>query len=452
MTLVVREFPEVLEKDNKGMNRVNWREKRDMLICVICFGIIIWAGWNLLNQFVEAVLLLLLSMAIAFLITPAVNFLVNDYTPRLVATLIVYIVGLVVIGAIGYLLIFSLVNQVQQFSNTIISFFSNLPTHIGSLVNLLERGGIPKASIDTAITQVQNQVEGFATAAALNAVNIVLLLTNAFLNILIIIVISFYLTLDGKRIRDSIVNVIPRRSRPTVLLFEDALDRVVGNYIRGQLVLALIVGGLTTLVCVVTGLGQFALIFGFLGFLFETIPMVGPGLASIAPIVASLLLPGPFPRTLIIIACFIGIQAIESNILGPRIVGHAVGLHPVVSIMALLIFARLFGSSFGAFGGAVGALVATPIVAAAWVVIASIYRSMRGETAEQIMAHKRAPWELPHPTLVSRLRRRPPGVRGEKPEAARGLPVTPQEDTTTQKGITQEEYPLQEDTTGQRKQ
>ncbi|HZR38776.1 MAG TPA: AI-2E family transporter [Ktedonobacteraceae bacterium] len=434
------------------MNRVNWREKRDMLICVICFGIIIWAGWNLLNQFVEAVLLLLLSMAIAFLITPAVNFLVNDYTPRLVATLIVYIVGLVVIGAIGYLLIFSLVNQVQQFSNTIISFFSNLPTHIGSLVNLLERGGIPKASIDTAITQVQNQVEGFATAAALNAVNIVLLLTNAFLNILIIIVISFYLTLDGKRIRDSIVNVIPRRSRPTVLLFEDALDRVVGNYIRGQLVLALIVGGLTTLVCVVTGLGQFALIFGFLGFLFETIPMVGPGLASIAPIVASLLLPGPFPRTLIIIACFIGIQAIESNILGPRIVGHAVGLHPVVSIMALLIFARLFGSSFGAFGGAVGALVATPIVAAAWVVIASIYRSMRGETAEQIMAHKRAPWELPHPTLVSRLRRRPPGVRGEKPEAARGLPVTPQEDTTTQKGITQEEYPLQEDTTGQRKQ
>jgi len=126
------------------------------------------------------------------------------------------------------------------------------------------------------------------------------------------------------------------------------------------------------------------LIIGALAFLFETIPMVGPVLAAIPAILISLLLPGPFPRTFYIIAYFVIVQVLENNVLGPRIVGHAVGLHPVASIFALIIFVQLFGPF--------GALIATPIVAAAWVVITSIYRSARGETAEEILGKKRSPW------------------------------------------------------------
>jgi predicted PurR-regulated permease PerM len=164
---------------------------------------------------------------------------------------------------------------------------------------------------------------------------------------------------------------------------------VVGNYIRGQLTLALIIGACTSTICIATGLESYALICGVLAFLFETIPMVGPALASVTPLLLSLLLPNPFPRTFIISICFVLLQAIESNILGPRIVGHAVGLHPVAAIMALLVGAKLFG--------VFGALIATPLVAAAWVVVASIYRSARGETADQILAHKRAPWAFQRP-------------------------------------------------------
>src|SRR5947209_721222 len=131
---------------------------------------------------------------------------------------------------------------------------------------------------------------------------------------------------------------------------------------------------------------QLALLIGVLAFLFETIPMVGRALASIPAILLSLLLPAPFPRTFWIVIYFIAVQMVESNILGPRIVGHAVGLHPVASILALIIGAQLFG--------AFGALLATPIVAAAWVVIASLYRSVRGETADQMLAQKRPGWEI----------------------------------------------------------
>ncbi|HEY7415355.1 MAG TPA: hypothetical protein VH593_09195, partial [Ktedonobacteraceae bacterium] len=74
------------------------------------------------------------------------------------------------------------------------------------------------------------------------------------------------------------------------------------------------------------------------------------------------------------------------------IVGHAVGLHPVVAILALLIGARLFG--------VFGALLATPIVAAAWVVIASIYQSARGKSPDQILQRKQPPWHLHRPTIT----------------------------------------------------
>jgi len=159
---------------------------------------------------------------------------------------------------------------------------------------------------------------------------------------------------------------------------------VVGNYIRGQLTLAAIIGVLAGVGCYFLGLSNFALIIGALAFLFETIPMVGPALASIPAILISLLLPDPFPRTYAILVYFVIIQMIESNILGPRIVGHAVGLHPVASILALIVGVQLFGPF--------GALLATPVLAAIWVVVASFYRSFRGESADEILARKRSPW------------------------------------------------------------
>lgn len=400
------------------MDQTNWQQRRDILISVICIGIILWAIWNIAGQFVDAIVILLLSMAVAFLLTPAVNYLVRYNVPRLVAVIIVYTVVGLLLFFFGYELIFSLVNQVRNFSDTVINFFSVLPQTVTDFEKFLrEQGGIPQANIDDAINQIRSQAVGFAQSAASNALNIALLVTNAFLNIVLVAVLSFYLTLDGKRIRDSIISIVPQRSMSHALLFEGALNRVVGNYIRGQLTLALIVGILAGAVGLIPGMNNYALIIGVLAFLFETIPMVGPALASIPAVLISLLLPDPFPRTFYVIAWFIGIQAIESNILGPRIVGHAVGLHPVASIMALLVGAKLFG--------VFGALLATPIVAASWVVVASIYRSARGETPEQILSRRRAPWTMRRPTGQQlRNRRKVEGLDSSHPDYVRaGTPT-----------------------------
>jgi predicted PurR-regulated permease PerM len=403
------------------MGQINWQRTRDILICIICIGIIGWSSISILSLFVDAIIILLLAMAVAFLITPLVNLQTHYGMPRVLATLLTYVIVLAVIVGFGYELIFSLIQQAVTFSDTIVNFATDLPKTFQDSIKFLENQGVPYSNIQKVLDQVQSQAYGFATTLTNNALNFIFTLTNALLSIFLVAVLSFYLVLDGKRIRDSIISISPRRMLSNVLLFEDALNRVVGNYIRGQLTLAIIVGIFTGTVCFATGLGRFALVCGVLAFLFETIPMVGPGLASIIPILLSLLLPGPFPRTFEIVACFVVIQILESNVLGPRIVGHAVGLHPVAAILALLIGAKLFG--------VFGALLSTPIVAAAWVVIASLYRSIRGESPDDLLGKKRNSWPL-RPNLSGFIgaRRRPPHTHERGPNSSEEIEEEPTPD------------------------
>jgi predicted PurR-regulated permease PerM len=377
------------------MQRIKWPWLRDVLIVVICIGILLWGTLSFLSMFVHAIVLLLLAMAVAFLVTPLVNVL-NKRMPRIMATLLVYIFVLAGIGALFYALVFSLIQQITYFSNNLPGYVQSLPTTYANFQIWLLKQGVPQSSINKALATISDQANALALSLATNLLSIVLIATDIIVNVLLVTVLSFYLTLDGSRIRNSLVNLASERFKPHVHLFEDALNRVVGNYIRGQLTLAAIIGILAGGGSFFLGLNKFALIIGMLAFIFETIPMVGPALASIPAILISLLLPDPFPRTYWVAFYFVFVQIIETNVLGPRILGHAVGLHPVASILALIIGAQLFG--------AFGALLATPVVAASWVVIATLYNSLRGKSADTLLEKKRSPWirsrKQPDPSLA----------------------------------------------------
>src|SRR3954454_15935383 len=103
------------------MGQRDWRQTRDVLICVICAGVIFWALWLVLGQFVEAIVILLLSMTVAFLLTPLVNLLVKYSVPRLLAAVITYVVVLGLISWLAYELGLSLIQQSLTFSNTVIT-------------------------------------------------------------------------------------------------------------------------------------------------------------------------------------------------------------------------------------------------------------------------------------------------------------------------------------------
>jgi predicted PurR-regulated permease PerM len=249
------------------MDRINWQRVRDILISIICVGFLLWASFSIIGIFIHAILLLLLAMAVAYLVTPLVN-LLHKYMPRLLSALIVYFLLLAGLCALCYALVFSLIQQVDYFSTHLPGYVQNLPSTYSTIQDWLVKQGVPQSSITKAISTIEDQANAFAVSLATNLVSIVLIVTNAFINILLVIVLSFYLTLDGRRIRNALVKIAPKRSMPHVLLFEDALNHVVGNYIRGQLTLAAIIGILAGVGCYFLGLSKFALIIGALAFLF----------------------------------------------------------------------------------------------------------------------------------------------------------------------------------------
>src|SRR5690242_13108390 len=117
----MQKFNLIRTKD-KGMEQKDWQQRRDILICVLCVGIILWTVWNVLGQFVDAIVILLLSMAVAFLLSPLVDYLEKRHAPRFVAALLVYVVVLAALGFLAYALVFSLIQQVVSFSQTIVNF------------------------------------------------------------------------------------------------------------------------------------------------------------------------------------------------------------------------------------------------------------------------------------------------------------------------------------------
>src|SRR5229473_7080878 len=159
------------------MERVNWQRVRDILIVVICIGILVWAAFSIIGIFVHAILLLLLAMAVAFLVTPLVNFL-HRYIPRLFATLIIYVFVLSGLIALCYALVFSLIEQVNYFSTHLPGYVQNLPTTYATIQNWLIKQGIPETSINKAISTIEDQANALAVSIATNLVSIVLIVTD----------------------------------------------------------------------------------------------------------------------------------------------------------------------------------------------------------------------------------------------------------------------------------
>ena len=132
--------------------------------------------------------------------------------------------------------------------------------------------------------------------------------------------------------------------------------------------MALTIGVAAAVGCWLLGV-PYPLVVGLLAGLFELVPMLGPILAAVPAVLISLT--QPFPLVLWVIVFFIVIQQIEANVIGPKITGHAVGLHPLGALLALVAGAEL--------GGLVGALFAVPVAGILYVLAVAVYWQWQGQ-------------------------------------------------------------------------
>jgi predicted PurR-regulated permease PerM len=191
-------------------------------------------------------------------------------------------------------------------------------------------------------------------------------LANVLVDLLLVLVMSLYLVLDGARLRTTFLRLVPAERRTHALFVEETVVRVAGGYLRGQLVMALSIGVLAGLGAMLFGL-RYPVVVGVVAGLLELVPMFGPVLGAVPTLLLALVFE-PFPTVLWVGLYFLAIQQVESNLLGSRITGRAVGLHPLAALLALLAGFEV--------AGVLGGLFAVPVVGVAWVLIGALHRRL----------------------------------------------------------------------------
>ncbi len=346
--------------------------------CGLPLAILAWTGVALLllwlvGHVIQTLLLLTFAALLAYALAPAVK-LLERVMPRFLAILIVYLIVLGVLSALLYLIVSTAIVQVTSLSDYV--RFLLTPSKSGQLTPLeqtLRSLGLSQSQIASARDQVVAIIEGFAGSI----VPLLTGLVGAVLDVVLVAVLSIYLLVDGARVSDWLRRNMPQQQQGPMRFLLDTLQRVVGGYIRGQLLLCGFVGLLVGVGMQVIGV-PFALLLGVLAFVLEFIPVLGT-LVSGAICVLLALTKG-WVIAVIVLVYFAVVHVIEGDVVGPRIVGKAVGLHPVVSLAALIAGAELFGIA--------GALLASPVAGVLQALLIAIWLEWRATHPKEFQRAK----------------------------------------------------------------
>jgi predicted PurR-regulated permease PerM len=201
------------------------------------------------------------------------------------------------------------------------------------------------------------------------AVSVVSGVVSTVTGVVLVVVISIYLLVEGRVLIATLRNVFPQRARAfdfTVL----AVGATIGAYVRGQLLMSLLIGLYTAVAMSLLGV-HYGVLIGVAAFFLEFIPVIGAVVAMALAVVIALL-QSPVLALLAAIAGLLG-HALDAYVIGPRVNGRVTKLHPLVAMAALLVGAEL--------GGILGALFAVPVAAIANIFLGALYRSRRGDEA-----------------------------------------------------------------------
>lgn len=332
------------------MNRLDWSRLRDQCLVGLAVIAFLWIASQVIGRVLHIVVVLLLALVLAYALEPPLK-LAQRALPRALAALLIYALALTLLAAGILLLAPPAIQQGEALAE-------KLPGYLDQLSNYQPLPGL----------DLSGSLRSFAQSTLSSALTVAAAVAGGVIDAALVLVLGFWFMVDGRRMAGIGIRMFPDRQRDKARFVQDTVSQVLGAYIRGQLMMAAIIGLSAGLGSALLGV-RYPVLIGILAFLFELIPMVGPILASLPAVMISLT--QPWPLVVYVIVFFVLMQVIENNVLAPRITGGAVGLHPVAALLAIVIGADL--------GGVVGALFAVPFAGVASVLIAAVWQGWHGQ-------------------------------------------------------------------------
>ena len=339
--------------------------------------VILWGA----SHIITALLIFAIAALIAYAIAPAVD-LFRKIMPRPLAILAAYLIVIVLLGMLLYLIISTMVTQLTSLAQNVSKLL--VPTTSGQappLVNILMRFGLTTNQIQGIAQQVESQLTSIAGTVAGGIVPVLGSVLGVSLNILLTVVTSIYLLVDGTRATAWLQNSTPISQQGRIRSLLGTIELVVGGYIRGQITLCLIIGTLVGVGTAILGLGSYAVLLGVFSFFAEFIPVLGSIISGVVAIL--LALTQGWLTTILVLVYFVLVHIFEGYFLTPRLVGKAVGLRPVISLLALTVGAELFG--------AWGAIFATPLAGVSQALIAAFWTNYRKTHSDEFLPVAKVP-------------------------------------------------------------
>lgn len=325
-----------------------------------------------------------LALVLAYIQHPLVSMLERRGLSRALSIALLAIPALLLIVLVGGFGIPALGHQLAGFVENIPGYVAAATRQVERWQVILQRRDLPYVdeqallarlqSIrpDAVVAYVQERQSQLARAAWQGALGVgrgvssaLTLLSYVFLTP----ILTFYLLRDWSGLQAGLTGLVPPGQQGRVLGFFREYDRLLSGYLRGQFLEAAIVGVLTWLGFWLVGF-PYALLLGVVAGVFNVIPYMGL-VVSLIPALVIALFSGSILLSLGKIALvFSVVQVLDSSVLGPRIVGEAVGLHPVWVILALAVS--------GSFFGFVGLLIAVPLAVLVKLLLSSALSRYRG--------------------------------------------------------------------------
>lgn len=312
-------------------------------ISIIKFFAVLVGLW-FFYQIREILVLLLVLVIIVTAFEPLVSGLEKVKVPRILGVLFCYLGIFALISLVFYLIIPPLVEEVRKFALSLPSYGQKFALAREFIINY-------QSYWQTWIDSIYRQLSLISTGIY----NTTITIFGSIATAATLLILSFYSLADKKNLNGFLLSFIAKNKQEMITNLASKITFVLGQWLRGQIALSLVVGLLDFIGLIIIGI-PYALTLGILAAIVEIIPVIGPIIAGVSAITVTLITTGSWLQALFVLILFVVVQQAENHILVPKIMGKAMGLSPVVIILAILIGAKI--------GGIIGAIIAIPTAAA----------------------------------------------------------------------------------------
>jgi predicted PurR-regulated permease PerM len=316
----------------------------------------IWFLWYVR----DVVAIFIAALLLSSLIEPFAATLHARNIPRALAVLIVYTVLLTLVSLLMVLLVPAVSTQGGQLLSYISSSYTDAAQSFGSLQRFSQTHGLEDnflrslSSLQDTFTQSVGSV--FSTVKGL---------VGGLVAMFVVMVLAFYMVVEEEKVKKYFTRLAPFEYQPYVGHLMKKMQRKMGEWLRGQLILAFVIGTVIFVGLSILGV-PYALLLALMAGILEVVPYVGPVLSVIPALVIG------FAQSpvigLAVLLLYIIVQQLENHVLVPKIMQTVTGLNPIISILALLVGIKV--------AGLVGAILSIPLAMMGVVILEDLFGDM----------------------------------------------------------------------------